>query len=136
MHALPSAGPLAKLNDRSLALLARFGAHEFLLTGDLENAGEQAVAQSLRPLRGEVLKVAHHGSRSSSSPELLDRFRPAWAVISAGPDNLYSHPHRQVLSRLAQRGIHVLRTDTSGLISISTDGRRLAVETHRSRSRR
>jgi competence protein ComEC len=114
-------------NDRSLALMARYGRHELLLTGDLEAPGEAALTPQLAGLDGEVLKVGHHGSRSSSTKKLLEIFRPEWAVISAGRDNLYGHPHAETLERLKAAGAHVLRTDTEGAVTILTDGERLEI---------
>jgi competence protein ComEC len=122
-------GPPAALdrNDLSLALLARYGRHEFLLTGDLEAAGEALLAKRLHGIDGEVLKAGHHGSRTSSTAKLVDTFRPEFAVISAGRDNLYGHPHADTLNRLRSVGARILRTDQRGLISILSDGGRLEV---------
>jgi competence protein ComEC len=107
--------------------MARYGRHELLLTGDLEAPGEAALTPQLAGLDGEVLKVGHHGSRSSSTKKLLEIFRPEWAVISAGRDNLYGHPHAETLERLKAAGAHVLRTDTEGAVTILTDGERLEI---------
>jgi competence protein ComEC len=74
--------------------------------------------------------VAHHGSRTSSTELFLDAVQPTFAVISAGFENNYGHPNREVLDRLAQRGTAVLRTDFDGMVTIRSDGRRLHVETH------
>ncbi len=109
-------------NDLSLALLVQYRDHEFLLTGDLEARGEGRLAEGLPPLDGDVLKVSHHGSRTSTIPDLLDRFHPRIAVISAGYDNVYGHPHAQTLERLEQRGVEILRTDRDGLVSVVSDG--------------
>jgi competence protein ComEC len=80
--------------------------------------------------------VAHHGSRNSSQPEFLRQVRPLFAIISAGSDNFYGHPHPAVIQRLAEAQATVLRTDEEGLISVATDGRRLFVDTFRRRSLR
>jgi competence protein ComEC len=122
-------GPAGELtrNDLSLVLLTRYGKHEFLLTGDLEGAGEAAIVQRLRVVDGELLKVSHHGSRTSSTRDLLSSFRPEFALISAGADNLYGHPHAETLQRLRQAGVRVMRTDEDGLVRLLTDGERLEV---------
>ena len=119
----------AARNDLSLAFRVRYGEHDLLLTGDLEEAGEGRLAQQLSHSKGGILKVAHHGSRSSSHPPLLDRFRPALSLVSAGYDNLYGHPHDEALERLAAAGSHTLRTDQDGLVRVLTDGRRYEVRT-------
>jgi competence protein ComEC len=80
--------------------------------------------------RSDVLKVAHHGSRTSSTELFLDAVQPTFALISAGFENSYGHPNRDVVDRLAQHGATVLRTDLDGLVTIRSDGRRLHVETN------
>jgi competence protein ComEC len=76
----------------------------------------------------DVLKVAHHGSRTSSTDDFLDAARPAFALISAGLDNSYGHPNRDVLDRLADHHTAIFRTDRQGLITVLTDGHHLSVE--------
>ncbi len=119
-------------NNDSLVLRISFGKHAFLLTGDME---KQVEADLPDPGRIDVLKVSHHGSRTSSTAAFLDAARPAFAIISAGFENSYGHPHRDVLARLAERGAMVLRTDRQGLIAVRSDGRRLSFETAAGRSR-
>jgi len=121
-------------NDQSLVLCLRFGEQRFLLTGDIEQGRESTLVASGSLHPSGILKVAHHGSRSSSHPAFLQMVRPVFAVISAGPENFYGHPHEAVLERLAQARATVLRTDREGLISITTDGRRLSMDTFRRRS--
>ena len=78
-----------------------------------------------------MLKVAHHGSKTSSTPAFMDAAHPAFSVISAGFENSYGHPHPLVLERLEHQHTMLLRTDLWGLVSIRTDGQRLHVETNR-----
>ena len=118
-------------NDRSLVLQFRYGKHELLLTGDVEEEGELRLAQALDPAAGGVLKVVHHGSRTSSHEPLLKKIQTALSLISAGYDNLYRHPHSSVLARLAGAGSQVLRNDQEGLIQVFSDGRRYEVRTYR-----
>ncbi|MCC6364990.1 MAG: ComEC/Rec2 family competence protein [Bryobacterales bacterium] len=119
----------APSNNDSLVLRLRYGRHTFLLMGDAERQIEYAMLDSLG--RVDVLKVGHHGSKTSSTEVFLDATRPAFALISAGKDNLFRHPHPDVLERL--EGIHtqVLRSDQWGLVTVRTDGRRLTVEQQR-----
>jgi len=114
-------------NNDSLVMRVQFGERSFVLTGDVERAIEQEIEGGMG--HSDVLKVAHHGSKTSSTPALLDSLHPVFALISNGFENSYGHPHPDILARLAERGICVLRTDALGLISIRTDGRRLQVET-------
>jgi competence protein ComEC len=116
-------------NNDSLMLRLQHGSHSFLLTGDVERAGEADALDSLEPT--QVLKVAHHGSKTSTSDAVLDRVQPVFALISAGPDNLFRHPHPEVLERLAAHQVRVFRSDQWGLVTIRSDGRRFTVETHR-----
>jgi competence protein ComEC len=109
-------------NDDSLVLRLRFGDVEFLLTGDAGREFETSPAArpSSSPLR--VLKVAHHGSRSSSSAQFIEAFRPQIAFVSAGRGNLFGHPAPDIVARYEQMGAVVFRTDRDGAISIETDG--------------
>jgi competence protein ComEC len=117
-------GPTPQNND-SLALRLSYGAHSFLLTGDIDRRVEsELIAQGL-VRRAEVLKIAHHGGKTSSSAPLLELVRPALAVISAGFENSYNNPSSEVLKRLTERHVVVLRTDLSGLVRVRTDGRRI-----------
>jgi competence protein ComEC len=116
-------------NDDSLVMRVTFGQRSLLLTGDVERGIEQEMlyGNELRPT--DVLKVAHHGSRTSSTEEFLGSVQPAFAVISAGFENSYGHPHPTVLERLREHHAAILRTDVDGMITIRTDGRRMSVET-------
>ncbi len=123
--------PGAGRNDLSTVLRLRLADHDFLLTGDIEARAEQSLLQELADDGIEVLKVAHHGSRNSTSAAFLAKTRPLFAVISAGYDNVYRHPHRELLDRLRRSKAMVLRTDLSGAVSILSDGRRLEVRRYR-----
>jgi competence protein ComEC len=86
------------------------------LPGDLEGRGEAELLASGKPIRAEVLIVAHHGSRTGSRAEFLDRAQPEWAVVSAGFANRFGHPHPEVLRRIAAAGVSLLRTDLDGAL--------------------
>jgi competence protein ComEC len=126
----------SKRNDQSLVLAFDHGKHRFLLTGDIEGEGEQYLVHRLAGPRVTVLKAPHHGSRNSTSDELLESTRPTVAIVSAGFENLYGHPHAEVLQRLQRRHITVLRTDLDGAATVSSDGRRLEWHTHRAPTER
>ncbi|MEO8381797.1 MAG: DNA internalization-related competence protein ComEC/Rec2 [Acidobacteriota bacterium] len=112
-------------NNSSIVLRVMAGGRRFLLTGDIEKEAELYLAD--QDLRADVLKVAHHGSRSSSSPSLLDGVAPRLAIISCGRHNLFGHPHASVLEALSDRHIRVWRTDTDGTIEIVVREGRLYV---------
>ena len=118
-------------NNDSLVLRICYGRHSFLLTGDVERQIEREMLNANELQHSDVLKVAHHGSRTSSTQEFLDAVSPAFAVISDGFENSYGHPHAAVIERLEQHHAAILRTDQQGLTTIRSDGRRLTVETYR-----
>jgi competence protein ComEC len=115
-------------NNDSLVMRVEFGSTSFLLTGDMEKKIEERLYDQglLRP--ADVLKVGHHGSRTSSTADLLDAVHPAFGLISVGFENTYGHPHPLTIAALKSRGVAVYRTDEQGLISVVSDGRRLKVE--------
>lgn len=114
-------------NDAAHVLRIDFGLASILLASDIERAGEQALLASGAPLGASVLKVPHHGSRTSSTSALLAAVRPSIAVVSVGRRNPYGHPDPGVLARLAAAGADIYRTDHDGAVLLETDGRTLTV---------
>jgi competence protein ComEC len=108
--------------DSSLVIRAVYGRVSFLFPGDLEGAGEEALLARGARLDCDVIKVPHHGSPTSSSPEFVARAHPAVAVVSCGTRELYGLPSEEVLERYTARGAVVMRTSVSGAILIRTDG--------------
>lgn len=108
-------------NDESIVLFLEFKGIGVLLTGDLENQGETAVLAGGLLKQAEVLKVGHHGSKSSSSLAFIKKIAPEWAVISLGADNSYGHPDQSVISRLEKAEINVLRTDQLGSLELTVE---------------
>jgi competence protein ComEC len=123
----PRYDPALDLNDNSITLRVALGRRSFLLTGDLEAESERQLAAARRIRPADVLKVAHHGSHTSTTPSFLAAARPSIAVISSGAGNLYGHPSPAVLARLRDAGVRVLRTDLHGGVIISTDGEHLEI---------
>ncbi|OLD62613.1 MAG: DNA internalization-related competence protein ComEC/Rec2 [Acidobacteria bacterium 13_1_40CM_2_68_5] len=116
-----AAGPAS--NNDSLVLRLSYRDRSVLLTGDLEEALESVLLREDRNLAAELLKVGHHGSRTSTSPPFLARVRPRLAAISVGAENPWGHPNAEVLARLAAAGVVILTTEHDGAVRLSTDGR-------------
>jgi competence protein ComEC len=117
-------------NDDSVVIEVVFGEVAILLTGDIGAEIERKIVPQLTPTRIRVLKVAHHGSRTSSSRDLLEAWRPQIAVISCGRGNSFGHPAPEVLRRLDAVGATVFRTDRDGQITLETNGHQLSVRTY------
>lgn len=112
-------------NDNSLVVRIDFGRRSLLFTGDVERLAEARLTASALPLRADVLKVPHHGSRTSSSAALLARIRPGMAIVSAGAHNRYGHPHAEVRERLHAQVPHVISLAAHGGTVVTTDGEAL-----------
>jgi competence protein ComEC len=119
-------------NDNSIVVRIAYGDRALLFVGDAEQE-EEADLLRLPPgaLRADVLKVGHHGSRTSSSPAFLAAVGPSIAVVSTGVRNRFGHPHPSALAALAAAGAHIWRTDQEGAVVVTTDGRSLVVTSAR-----
>ncbi len=117
----------ASENDASLVLRLDWKGVSFLFTGDISGRAERNLLAGALPLGALVVKVAHHGSRFSSTAPFLDAARPRVAVVSAGARNPFHHPRPETLLRLRDAGAHVYRTDRDGAVIVETDGRTLWV---------
>jgi len=115
------------VNDDSLVLRLEYNGTSALLLGDAERALETEVAHDEHPV--DILKVAHHGSATSTTPELLTATHPKFAVISVGAHNNYGHPRREVLDRLNAAHAQTYRTDEDGATTFVMNGKTVAVET-------
>jgi len=120
--------PAAKgANDDSLVVHLAYQEVAFLLPGDIERRVEEQLVARGDNLHADFLKVAHHGSRTSSTETFLAAVAPRIEVISAGEGNPYGHPNAEVLAHLAGHGARVLRTDRDGAVTVSSDGHTLRV---------
>ena len=124
---LNSSDSCSEINDASIVARLRYGAVDFLLTGDIERPAESLLVSTIPDLRATVLKAPHHGSNTSSTQMLLDAVGPIAVVVAAGTGNRYGHPHPEVVKRLAAKvgEERVFRTDISGTVELRTDGERL-----------
>jgi competence protein ComEC len=123
-----SEGQSAK-NDDSLVMRLTDGAESFLLAGDIERPSERKMLAEEQSVGVNFLKVAHHGSKTSSTDPFLSAAHPAFAAISVGGDNIFGHPSPEVTDRLEAAGVRVYRTDRDGAVTASTDGSTLSVST-------
>ncbi|WP_181315313.1 DNA internalization-related competence protein ComEC/Rec2 [Salsuginibacillus halophilus] len=117
VQVLAPIGHETDLNDRSIVLQKTIGQMEWLFMGDLETEGERRLVQQERALEEvDVLKAGHHGSRTSTTPDFLEAVSPEAVLISAGRNNLYGHPHEEVIERLEMNEVPALRTDQLGAV--------------------
>lgn len=118
-------------NNDSVVLRLVYGALSILLAGDIEQAAEDSLVTSAADLRADVLKVPHHGSRTSSTEAFINAVSPRYAVISVGERSRFGHPHAIVVDRYLARDVKLLRTGLDGMVTVETDGSSLAVRTYR-----
>ena len=116
-------------NNHSVVLHLIYGTRKFLLTGDIENITENALLTAPEFLRSDVVKAAHHGSRTSSTQEFIDAVQAQIVVVPVGRESSFGHPHPEVLERWKNSGAKIYTTGERGTISISTDGKDLQLNT-------
>jgi competence protein ComEC len=104
-------------NNGSVVIYVKLGGLSWLFTGDMEAEMEKKLIKKYPSLQIDILKVGHHGSQSSTSEELLTIYQPKMAVISVGEKNRYGHPKPEVISRLQEHSVQILRTDQHGAIT-------------------
>jgi competence protein ComEC len=109
-------------NNTSIVVKLIYDGSSFLFTGDAYKSIERKLIERGSKIDSDILKVGHHGSKTSSAQEFIEAVSPEIAIISAGRDNKYGHPHQEVLERLKNYGIRILRTDKEGDIKIISDG--------------
>lgn len=114
----PGARTATSGNDASVVLMLKAYGRTVLFTGDLEEAGEEELLKTGLLSAVDVVKVAHHGSRTSTSRAFLASIKPKAAVISAGKHNRYGHPSPVVIKRLEEEGASIFRTDKHGAVTL------------------
>jgi competence protein ComEC len=127
----PNSSTYEETNDYSIIIRLTWGERSFLFTGDAGTDSEKEMLDRNYTLKSDVLKVAHHGSSTSTSEDFLTAVAPEYAVISVGKDNDYHHPHQVTLDKLDAAGVEVLRTDLNGAITFTSDGNNLIVKTEK-----
>ena len=118
-------------NEYSNVVKVNYGKNNFLITGDLEVEGENAILNKKVNIASEVLKVGHHGSKTSSSVAFLNEVRPEYGIISVGYNNHFGHPGQEVLDRMKNLGIKIFRTDINGAIICKANKDNIKVEGYR-----
>jgi competence protein ComEC len=118
-------------NNNSLVFRIAFGDHNLLFTGDIEREAETRLLRDDKKLRAHVLKVPHHGSKTSSTYYFVEEVSPQYAIFPLGYKNIFRFPSKRVLSRYENRGSRILRTDLDGAITVTSDGNELEVKTYR-----
>jgi competence protein ComEC len=124
----PNSGEYNELNNYSVVAKLIYKDTSFLFTGDAEDVSEKEMLKRNYDLKSDVIKIGHHGGRTSSTKEFLEEVAPAYAVISLGKDNDYGHPHKETLERLSALKIKVFRTDEQGTIVIGSNGKTLSID--------
>jgi competence protein ComEC len=127
----PGGAPLEGDNNNAIVAMAEWGKSRVLLTADIEKPAEERLLRNYPDLHCNVLKVGHHGSKTSTSPELLAATHPGAAIISCGKYNPFGHPNAEVLQRLDDEGIPVFRTDANGAIDVRCTQESCGVTTFR-----
>jgi len=119
----PNGSGYKDANNNSIVIKVTFGSNSFLFTGDAEEVSEKEMLAKGYDLKADVLKIGHHGSYSSTSQEFLNKVSPKYAVVSVGVDNSYGHPNKESMDRLKAKDIPTYRTDQSGTIIATSDGK-------------
>jgi competence protein ComEC len=126
-------GPISEkyesLNNYSIVISLKFGKTSFLFMGDAEIGSEKDIIDTSINFTGDVIKIGHHGSSTSSSGAFLKKVMPKYSVISVGADNEYGHPDSIILNRLKVMGVETLRTDQLGTIVFTSNGKDISYET-------
>ncbi|NQV88189.1 MAG: MBL fold metallo-hydrolase [Parcubacteria group bacterium] len=114
---------LANVHDSMVVAQLHFGSSTIVFSGDMETSLERELVLTGDNLKSDILKIGHHGSKTSTSEEFLKAVNPQFAVISVGEGNTYGHPTKEILGRLTSFGIKIFRTDLDGDVFLQSDGR-------------
>ena len=119
------------INNNSLVCKLNYKNYSMLFTGDIEAIAEKAIlkkySKNLNILKSDILKVAHHGSKTSSITEFIEKIKPKYAIIGVGEDNKFGHPSDNTIQNLEKANIRIYRTDKMGEIEIRTNGKEIKI---------
>ncbi len=124
-----SGGKSSGQNNRSIVIKLAYKNRSFLFPGDIEKEAEDDLIHLGKWLKADIIKVPHHGSKTSSTEEFLSMVQPKVAVVSSGKDNVFNHPNPDVVERYERSGARIYRTDADGAVIIVSDGENFKVET-------
>lgn len=124
----PNSSTYEDTNNYSIVLKVAYGENSFLFTGDAESLSEKEILKKGLDIKADVIKLGHHGSRTSSSSAFLKEVNPKYGVITVGKDNDYGHPHKEIMERVKGMNIKIYRTDEKGDIVIVSDGKDITLE--------
>lgn len=119
------------INNNSLVCKLNYKNYSMLFTGDIEAIAEKAIlkkySKNLNILKSDILKVAHHGSKTSSITEFIEKIKPKYAIIGVGEDNKFGHPSDSTIQNLEKANIRIYRTDKMGEIEMKTNGKEIKI---------
>ena len=119
------------INNNSLVCKLNYKNYSMLFTGDIEAIAEKAIlkkySKNLNILKSDILKVAHHGSKTSSITEFIEKIKPKYAIIGVGKDNKFGHPSDSTIQNLEKANIRIYRTDKMGEIEMKTNGKEIKI---------
>lgn len=119
------------INNNSLVCKLNYKNYSMLFTGDIEAIAEKAIlkkySKNLNILKSDILKVAHHGSKTSSITEFIEKIKPKYAIIGVGEDNKFGHPSDNTIQNLEKANIRIYRTDKMGEIEMKTNGKEIKI---------
>ena len=121
----PNSTTYEDTNNYSIVLRVTYGSNSFLFTGDAETLSEKEILKKGFEVKADVIKLGHHGSRTSSSSTFIKAVNPKYSVITLAQGNDYGHPHKEVMERIKEMGIKLYRTDESGDIVLTSDGKNI-----------
>ncbi|WP_315115938.1 ComEC/Rec2 family competence protein [uncultured Clostridium sp.] len=121
----PNSSTYENTNNYSIALKVTYGDNSFLFTGDAETLAEKEIIKNGFDIKADVIKLGHHGSKTSSSAAFLKEVNPEYGVITLGKGNDYGHPHKEVMDRVEKMGIKIYRVDEAGDIIATSDGKNI-----------
>lgn len=126
--------PDGNMNNNSVVIKLRYGNNSVLLAGDAEYEEENDIVNSGVDISADVLKVGHHGSKTSTSDEFVSKVKPKYVVISVGKDNNYGHPSEDIIEKIGKMGVSIYRTDTMGNIVMTFDGDNVSIITYKEKN--
>lgn len=124
----PKSANYEEVNNYSAVLKLTYGETHFLFEGDAQTESEEEMINAGYDLKADILKIGHHGSRTSTSTRFLTLVHPKYAVISVGKDNPYGHPSASTMTKLQKAGVTIFRTDESGTITAESDGKNITIK--------